>query len=104
MTETGNGAAPPGLALLDQLERIAPAEIDDVDDFDGVNDLPPLDADGLPRPQYATYRVQVSVAYASAAQVAALGLDNPQDAKLINVTVTPPGGTPLDFPVLRGNF
>lgn len=80
------------------------AEFDDVDDFDGVNDLPPLDADGLPRPQYATYRVQVSVAYASAAQVAALGLDNPQDAKLINVTVTPPGGTPLDFPVLRGNF
>jgi MSHA pilin protein MshD len=80
------------------------AQYDDVDDFDGVNDQPPLDADGLPRTEYAAFRVQVSVAYASAAQVADLGLDNPQDAKLINVTVTPPGESPMDFPVLRGNF
>lgn len=80
------------------------AEFDDVDDYDGIDDMPPLDADGLPRAEYASFRVQVAVNYASAAQVAALGLDVTSDAKLVTVTVTPPGGSPLDFPMLRGNF
>lgn len=80
------------------------SNFDDVDDFNGVDDQPPLDAQGLPRSEYSSFRVEVSVAYASAAQVASLGLDNPRDAKLVTVTVTPPGSSPLRFPMLRGNF
>lgn len=77
---------------------------DDVDDYDGVDDLPPLDALGNPRLEYDGYRVQVAVGYPSAGQVAALGLDDATDAKLVTVTVTPPGGSAMDFSVLRGNF
>lgn len=80
------------------------AQYDDVDDYDGVDDLPPLDADGNPRAQYAGYRVQVTVDYADAAQVAALGMDDVTDAKLVTVVVTPPGRGPMAFPAVRGNY
>lgn len=80
------------------------AEFDDVDDYHGLDELPPLDADGNPRAGYPGYRVQVSVAYADAAQVAAFGLDDSSDAKLIVVRVTPPNQATLSFPVLRTNY
>lgn len=80
------------------------AQFDDVDDYDGVDDLPPLDMDGNPRAGYAGYRVQVSVTYVSAAQVMALGLDAATDAKLVRVLVTAPGQSTLVFPMLRTNY
>jgi MSHA pilin protein MshD len=80
------------------------SEFDDVDDYDGVDDLPPLDVNGNPRAEYAGFRVQVSVAYADAGQVAALGLDATTDAKLVTVIVTPPGQSDMSFPIVRGNY
>jgi MSHA pilin protein MshD len=80
------------------------ARFDDVDDYHGLDEQPPLDADGNPRSEYSGYRVQVAVAYADAAQVTALGLDDTSDAKLITVDVTPPGQAPMSFAVVRANF
>lgn len=80
------------------------AQFDDVDDYHGLNEQPPLDADGNPRAEYARYRVQVRVAYPDAAQQAALGLDDATDAKLITVDVTPPGESVMSFRVVRGNY
>lgn len=80
------------------------AEFDDIDDYDGLDELPPRDQDGNPRVDYAGYRVQVAVAYLDAAQVAAFGLDDGSDAKLVTLTVTAPGETPMAFPLLRGNY
>lgn len=80
------------------------AQFDDVDDYHGLDEQPPLDPAGNPRSDYARYRVQVSVAYLDAAQVAAFGLDDATDAKLITVAVTPPGEAVMSFPVLRANY
>ncbi len=80
------------------------AEFDDVDDFNGVDDLPPLDLNGNSRAEYSGYRVQVSVAYVDAALVTSLGLDATTDAKLVTITVTPPGRSSLEFSFLRTNY
>ena len=80
------------------------AQYDDVDDYHGVDDQPPLDIEGNPRAEYAGYRVQVSVAYLDAGQVAALGLDATSDAKLVRVQVTAPGQSTMEFPMLRANY
>ena len=80
------------------------AAFDDVDDYDNLDDLPPLNLDGTARTEYARFRVQVQVAYASAAQVTALGLTDPTDAKVITVTITPPAASPTSFSVTRTNF
>jgi len=77
---------------------------DDVDDYDGVDDSPPKDAEGNDRLNYIGYRVQVSVAYADAAQQTAYGLDGPYDAKLITVTVSHPTGKALKFSAYKGNY
>lgn len=80
------------------------AQFDDVDDYDGLDEQPPLDPDGNPRSDYERYRVQVRVAYLDASQVAAFGLDDTSDAKLITVAVTPPGEAVMSFPMLRANY
>jgi len=77
---------------------------DDVDDYDGVNDSPPKDAEGNDRPNYIGYRVQVSVAYVDAAEQAAYSLDGAYDAKLITVTVSHPTGNALVFSAYKGNY
>jgi MSHA pilin protein MshD len=77
---------------------------DDVDDFDGLDESPPLDADGNALAGYAGYRVQVSVDYADAAMVTALGLDDASDLKVVDITLTPPSGTARMLRVLRGNY
>jgi MSHA pilin protein MshD len=79
------------------------AEFDDVDDYDGVNDSPPVDSLGSPRLGYDSFTVEVAVAYADPALVATLGLDDPTDAKVVRVTVSNPEGS-LEFTALRGNF
>ena len=80
------------------------ASFDDVDDFDGLIESPPLAPDGTPRPDYVNYRVEIDVSYPDSAQVALLGLDNPTDLKIIDVAVITPGGDRLDFRLLRGNY
>lgn len=80
------------------------AQFDDVDDYDGLDEQPPLDADGNPRTDYRRYRVQVSVAYLDSDQVSAFGLDDTTDAKLVTVQVTPPGEATLNFPFVRANY
>ncbi len=82
----------------------ARAEFDDVDDYDGLVEQPPRDIYGNPRVDYDSYRVAVSVAYASAAQVAAFGLDAASDAKIVSVTVSTPEGGAVTFSAARGNF
>jgi MSHA pilin protein MshD len=80
------------------------AQFDDIDDYDGLDEIPPVDALGNLLDGYDGYRVEISVGYADAAQIAAFNLNDATDAKLITVTVTPPGDSPLSFPMLRANF
>jgi len=82
----------------------ARAEFDDVDDYDGLDEQPPLDPQGNPRSDYQRYRVQISVAYLDSSQVTAFGLDAASDAKLVTVQVTPPGQAALSFPFVRANY
>ncbi|MEH6649050.1 MAG: prepilin-type N-terminal cleavage/methylation domain-containing protein [Motiliproteus sp.] len=72
----------------------------DVDDYNGLNESPPLDSQGNIRSDYQGYRVEAGVSYAGNA----LGLASNSDAKLITITVTPSGQTPLVFNVYRGNY
>ena len=80
------------------------ADFDDVDDYDGLSETPPRNSLDQPMTEFAGFRVDVSVAYANAAQVAAWSLDAATDAKIITVTVTTPDGQARVFPVVRGNF
>ncbi|MFT5722324.1 MAG: MSHA pilin protein MshD [Motiliproteus sp.] len=75
----------------------------DVDDYHGLDEMPPIDALGAVRSDYAGYRIEVSVSYASGTE---LGLNGDQQAKLISITVTPPTTpkTPVHFSLYRGNF
>ena len=80
------------------------AQFDDVDDFHGVDDSPPLNVDGGNRDAFARYRVQVNVAYANPTQITGFGLTHATDAKIVTVTVTSPGTNPLTFRAVRTNF
>lgn len=77
---------------------------DDVDDFDGLDESPPRDARGESRSGYDGFRVQASVRYLTLAEVGALGVDLTTDAKVVTLSVTPPGGQPRVFTALRSNF
>ena len=77
---------------------------DDVDDYHGLDESPPLDATGTARSGYDGFRVQITVAYLDAAQVTALGLDDPSDAKRVEIRVTPPASSALAFHQLWANF
>lgn len=76
------------------------ALFDDVDDYHGLDDSPPVDALGNARGRYARYRVQVQVSYAGSA----LGLADERDAKRVDVTVTSPLGDQFPFSAYRVNF
>jgi MSHA pilin protein MshD len=77
---------------------------DDVDDFDGISDSPPRDAAGVPLDGFDGYRVDVEVRYADATTITQLGLDDATDAKLVTVSVTPPGGSPEPFTRIHANW
>ncbi len=104
------GGAPPCSSTTTPCGAIGPeagearATFDDVDDYQGIDDQPPLDSLGVARTGYERFRVEVDVAYATAAEVAAYGLDGSSDLKKILVRVHPPGGTAMEFEVYRGNF
>ena len=77
---------------------------DDVDDYDGLDEAPPQDAQGNPRTAFSNYRVTMAVRYLDAAEVADLGVDATTDVKHVTVTIIPPGRSPQTFTQLRANF
>ena len=80
------------------------AQYDDVDDFNGLVDAPPRDAEGNVRTGYESYSVSVTVAYLAGAIATGLGLDGVTDAKRVEVAVTSPEGKVLRFAAVRANF
>lgn len=79
------------------------AQYDDVDDYNGVLDAPPLDSQGNVRVGYDSFSVAVAVSYADPTLIATLGLDQASDAKVVRVTVSNPDGS-LTFTAIRGNY
>lgn len=104
------GGVPPCSAATVSCSTIGPdagetrGTFDDVDDYHGLSETPPLDAQGNVRTAFASYRVDMTVRYLTAAEVAALGVDDTTDAKHVSVTVVPPGRSPQTFSQLRANF
>lgn len=77
---------------------------DDIDDFDGLVDAPPRDAQGNPRPGYDSYSVAIAVRYVTASEVTDLGVDATTDAKRVSVQITPPARDTQEFVAIHGNF
>jgi len=78
-------------------------EYDDVDDYNGLDESPPVDALGNVRTGYASFRVRVTVVYAGNGP-GGLGLANIQDAKLVTVTVKGPLRDNMVFSGYRVNY
>ncbi len=110
---TGSGGMPRcnstdsgALACTASIPTADPAEAtrlsyDDVDDYDGLNEQPPLSiVSGAASTLYDDFRVQVSVAYAGTE----LGLASNQQAKRITVTITTPLGNSIPVSAYRVNF
>lgn len=77
------------------------ALFDDVDDYNGINDTPPvLIESSIDMSAYANYQVLVSVGCAGTE----LGLAANELAKRINVTVVLPSGESRDVAIYKGNF
>ena len=72
---------------------------DDVDDYNNLDNSPPITASGTVLNNYSSYRVQVNVTYAGAE----LGLAN-RGAKRITIMITTPLGTTLPVSAYRVNF
>ncbi|NQD37291.1 type II secretion system protein [Permianibacter sp. IMCC34836] len=79
------------------------ANYDDVDDYHGLNESPPINALGTAQSNYDGFRVQISVGYAGSDFNAGFGLLQPA-LKKITVTVTAPIGGSFVFAAYRGNF
>lgn len=76
------------------------ANYNDVDDYNGLDDLPPVSLIGALDSSYSSYRVTVSVS-CDGTSVSASGNSH---AKKILLTITPPGQAAQRFAVYRGNF
>lgn len=74
--------------------------LDDVDDFHGLNENPPLDSLGNTRNGYDNYAVQITVSY-SGNELS--GIAN-NDAKRIEIITTTPKGDSYTFSAYRVNF
>lgn len=72
----------------------------DVDDYNGINDSPPVDASGNVNPDYTGYGVQISLSYAGTE----LALANNRFAKRINLVITSPFGDRIPVSYYRTNF
>lgn len=80
-------------------------DFNDVDDYHGLTESPPLSLTGSLDASYASYSVSVAV-ICDGTVVSAMnssGVSNAQ-AKKISVTITPPNQSPLTFAVYKGNF
>lgn len=72
----------------------------DVDDYHGTNDNPPVDASGNINPDYAGYTVQINVSYAGND----LALADNRFAKRISLVITSPFGDQIPVSYYRTNF
>ncbi len=93
--ETGG----PGACSAIGAEEGGHNNFDDVDDYNGLNEMPPINSSGIARTGYDNFRVQVNVVYAGAD----IGVNN-TDAKRITVTVIDPGGNASLFSAYKANF
>ncbi len=75
----------------------------DVDDYHGTADSPPVSIIGSLDASYANYSVSVTVV-CDGTNVGAGGVPANNQAKLITVQVTPPGESAVAFAVYKGNF
>ena len=74
---------------------------DDVDDYDGLSDAPPVLIDStIDMSRYANYQVDIAVACAGTD----LGLDSDDMAKRITITLTLPSGETRIVAIYKGNF
>jgi MSHA pilin protein MshD len=96
-TDTGSQACTTTLGPEGSETR---ATYDDVDDYNGIDDAPPVDAKGSPLANYADYRVQVAVEYAGLE----LGLADDRHAKRVTVTITTPLASSIPVSYYRTNF
>ncbi len=81
--------------------EISRANFNDVDDYDGLNESPPISlTTGFASTLYDGYGVQVRVAYAGSE----LGLGSNQQAKRITVTITTPLGNSIPVSAYRVNY
>jgi MSHA pilin protein MshD len=76
------------------------ANYNDVDDYDGLNDAPPVSLTGGLDASYAAYRVSVEVD-CDGTTVSASGANH---AKKVTLVVTPPGQNSITFAAYKGNF
>lgn len=98
--DSSDPGAQPCSAVLGPEPGETRATYDDVDDYHGLDDSPPVDVAGNPFPGYDDYRVQVSVAYAGTE----LGLSSDRLAKRVTLAITTPLGNTIPVSVYRGNF
>lgn len=75
------------------------SNFDDVDDFDGLVESPPLNALGLAKSEFSGFRVSINVSYAGTD----LGFSN-RSLKKIQVVILSPEGDEMTFATYRGNF
>ncbi|MBV1919345.1 MAG: hypothetical protein KUG73_01580, partial [Pseudomonadales bacterium] len=73
---------------------------DDVDDYDGLTDSPPVAVNGALDGSYGNYAVSVVVI----CDGTAVSVNGNQHAKKIKVTVTPPAQGAMDFYTYKGNY
>jgi MSHA pilin protein MshD len=76
------------------------AVFNDVDDYDGLLDSPPVSITGALDSSYSAYDVSVLVD-CDGATVAASGASH---AKKVSVSITPPGQSTMTFSAYKGNF
>lgn len=98
-TPLGGGAiAGPCTISSDGQARTA---FDDVDDYNGLDEQPPMLISGVTLNQYySDYRVQINVACAGTE----VGLPSNDFAKRITITVTGPSSDQLQLAAYKGNF
>lgn len=76
------------------------ANFNDVDDYDGLTDAPPVSLTAGLHTSYSDYSVSVSVE-CDGATVSASGANH---AKKVTVIITPPGQNAVTFAAYKGNF
>lgn len=96
---TDNNAQPCSASLGNE-EANNRNRFDDVDDYNGLDEQPPVSVTGTTLSNYGSYRVQVNVVYAGNE----LGLASNRAAKRITVLVSTPLGNTIPVSAYRGNF